>query len=305
MEELVKEYKINLDLIKKTETPQIQVKKTDFNSILFQFVITDDGRIVDLTDCAVDLSVLKPSGLTVYQNCEIVDALDGSCEVFLTNQAYLETGIHSGELVITKNERISVTRSFEYFSLNTIFNDNTLESANDWETLHAILLQSGLKPLTGEGTPKGIVKPEYEGQLYLDTLNNLMFYSLDLTNESWFPFGTGSGGGGGPTYWNDILSKPDTFTPSAHEHEIAQITGLTEILDTIEKTEGLQGPAGPQGPQGLQGIQGPKGDKGEQGLQGLQGLQGPKGDKGDTGAKGLQGIAGPEGPTGPTGPKRG
>ena len=73
---------INLDLIKKTEIPPIEVKRTDFNSILFHFVITDDGRIVDLTDCQVTLTILKPSGLTVYQDCEIVDPLDGECEVF-------------------------------------------------------------------------------------------------------------------------------------------------------------------------------------------------------------------------------
>ena len=246
------------------------------------------------------LSVLKPSGLTVFQDCVITDALDGSCEALLNNQAYLETGMHSGELVITKGETQSTTRQFEYFSLNTIMNDQTLESSNDWESLHTLLLRAGLKPITGEGSPNGIIQPEYEGQIYLDTLNNLMFYALDLTIDGWHPFGTGQGGGGGPTYWADIISKPLTFAPSAHNHPILEITGLTEALDTIEKTEGPQGPAGPQGPQGLQGIQGPKGDTGNQGLQGLQGLQGPKG---DTGERGLQGIAGPEGPQGLTGPK--
>ena len=157
-------------------------------------MITDGGRIINLTDCQVVLTILKPSGLTVYQDCEIVDPLDGECEVLLNNQAYLETGIHSGELVITKGELISVTRLFEYFSLNTISNDNTLESSNDWEVLHTILLNSGLKPLLGENTPNGIVEPDYKGQIYLDTLNNLMFYASDLTVDSWHPFGTGTGG---------------------------------------------------------------------------------------------------------------
>jgi hypothetical protein len=306
MEEILKQFQINLDLTKKTEIQPIQIKQSDFNTVIFEFVLTDDGRIIDLTGSSVQLAVLKPSGLTVYQDCVITDALDGACEAILNNQAYLETGTHSGELVITKDSLISVTRPFEYLSLSTIMNDNTLESSNDWETLHTILLRAGLKPITGEGSPNGIVQPEYEGQIYLDTLNNLMFYALDLANTSWHPFGTGQGGAGGPIYWDDVLSKPATFTPSAHEHGMIQITGLTEALDTIEKMEGPQGPAGPQGLQGLQGlqgIQGPKGDKGDQGLQGLQGLQGPKGDTGLQGLQGLQGIAGPEGPMGPTGPK--
>jgi hypothetical protein len=304
----MKEFQINLDLIKKTEIPPIQVKRTDLNNILFQFVLTDNGLIVDLTDSIVRLSVLKPSGLTVFQDCVITDALDGSCEALLNNQAYLETGMHSGELVITKGETQSTTRQFEYFSLNTIMNDNTLESSNDWETLHTILLNSGLKPLLGENTPNGIVEPDYKGQIYLDTLNNLMFYAFDLTVNSWSPFGTGSGGegGGGPVYWADILSKPLTFVPSNHDHGMLEITGLTEALDTIEKMEGPQGPAGPQGLQGLQGLQGipgPKGDKGDKGDQGLQGIAGPKGNTGDIGPAGEQGPIGLTGPEGPIGPK--
>ena len=257
-----------------------------------------------MTGSEVRLSVLKPSGLTVFQDCVITDALNGRCEVLLTNQAFIEAGAHTGELVAVKGEIISITRSFEFVSLTAITNDQALESSNDWEALHTILLRAGLKPLTGEGSPNGIEQPEYEGQIYLDTLNNLMFYALDLTNTSWQPFGTGQGGdGGGPVYWANILSKPDTFAPSAHEHAILEITGLTEALDTIEKTPGPTGPAGPKGdtglqgpagPQGLQGVQGPKGDTG------LQGLQGPKG---DTGEKGLQGVTGPEGPAGLQGPK--
>ena len=213
MEDLIKEFQINLDLTKKTEIPPIEVKRTDFNNVFFHFVVTDNGRIVDLTDCQVTLTILKPSGLTVYQDCEIVDPLDGECETLLSNQAYLETGIHSGELVITKGELVSVTRLFEYYTLNTIANDNTLESSNDWQALHTILLRSGLKPLLGEKRPNGIVEPDYKGQIYLDTVNNLMFYASDLTVDSWHPFGTGSAKVEQAVlvYWNDILSKPLGF----------------------------------------------------------------------------------------------
>ena len=173
--------------------------------------------------------------------------------------------------MITKGELVSVTRLFEYFSLNTISNDNTLESSNDWEALHTILLHSGLKPLLGENTPNGIVEPDYKGQIYLDTLNNLMFYASDLTMDSWHPFGTGTGGAGGPVYWNDILSKPLAFLPTNHDHGMSEITGLIETLDTLEKMEGPQGPQGEQGPQGLTGLQGPAGENGLTGPEGPQG----------------------------------
>lgn len=39
----------------------------------------------------------------------------------------------------------------------------------------------------------------------------------------------GAGRSAGAT-WNDLTGKPDTFPPSAHSHDIANITGLTDAL---------------------------------------------------------------------------
>ena len=38
------------------------------------------------------------------------------------------------------------------------------------------------------------------------------------------------GGGGGSSAWGDITGKPSSFPPSAHEHEIADVTGLAAAL---------------------------------------------------------------------------
>lgn len=37
-------------------------------------------------------------------------------------------------------------------------------------------------------------------------------------------------GAGGDTTWNDVAGKPDTFPPKAHEHQVADVTGLAGIL---------------------------------------------------------------------------
>lgn len=43
---------------------------------------------------------------------------------------------------------------------------------------------------------------------------------------------SGSGSGSGDVYWGNILNKPSSFTPSTHQHLIADITNLQTTLDT-------------------------------------------------------------------------
>lgn len=38
-------------------------------------------------------------------------------------------------------------------------------------------------------------------------------------------------GGGGPSSWDELTGKPDSYPPSAHGHEIVDIEGLTDALD--------------------------------------------------------------------------
>ena len=124
---------------------------------------------------------------------------------------------------------MSVTRSFEYVSLNAIIDDETLESANDWQAFHDILIRNDLRPIPGVGNPNGVVTPEYPGQTYLDTEGKVMFFALSLENTSWNPYGTGEGGSGGPVYWDTILSKPIEFPPSAHEHPMEKLQALQKL----------------------------------------------------------------------------
>lgn len=306
MADLIKNFLITLDLTEETTKPPVKIKRSDLNTVRFDFIVTDLNVPIDLTGAKVRLSVLKPSGMTVFQDCTITDPLDGECQVILSNQAFVEIGIYTGELVITKDYQTSVTRIFEYESLSTIVNDERLGSANDWQAIHNILMRNDLRPILGEGNPNGAQTPEYEGQTYLDTIGKVMFFALSMENTSWTPYGTGEGGGG-PVYWESILSKPIAFTPSTHEHDMIDITGLNDALNSIELTEGPQGPQGPQGIQGPIGPEGPQGPIGLTGATGLQGLKGdtgeigPQGLKGDTGATGPAGLDGPEGPQGPQG----
>lgn len=52
-----------------------------------------------------------------------------------------------------------------------------------------------------------------------------------------FPRVAGGGDGGGSVAWDDVTGKPSTFTPSAHTHQIAEVTGLQARLDEADGTK--------------------------------------------------------------------
>lgn len=209
------------------------MKESDLNSVKFTFHITDDGSVVDLTGTTCRLAVAKPSGLSVFQDCTITDAISGICEIVLTNQAYAEIGNYTAELVIISGDITAITRSFTYTSLNAILDDGSLVSQNDWQAIHDLLLNTDLRPILGTNSPNGVVTPEYVGQTFLDTMAMTMYYSTTLLNDSWVTFGTGGGQQAGSVNWTDVLNKPTTFTPSAHTHLWADITDKpTEFAPT-------------------------------------------------------------------------
>ena len=80
---MVKTFDILLDLEKELYSPSsllFSISRNDFNSVQLNFVITQDGTPIDLSNKTVELAVKKPSGLTVYQACEITSAQEGKAQ---------------------------------------------------------------------------------------------------------------------------------------------------------------------------------------------------------------------------------
>jgi hypothetical protein len=222
---IIKEYQITLDLIRNQQlNPTIQIKESDLNSVNFAFTLMDDGAVIDLTGSTVRLAVKKPSGLTVIQDCELTDPVAGACGLTLDNQAYIEIGNHTAELIISNGDIVSVSRSFVYTSLDAIMDDATLESQNEWQSFQEILNNADKRPILGHGSPNNAVMPEYQGQEYLDTDAMAMYFASTVAIDSWRSFssgGTDTGGGTvttGSVYWADVLDKPTVFPPAAHTH---------------------------------------------------------------------------------------
>ena len=213
---MVKTFDILLDLEKELYSPSsllFSVSRNDFNTVQLNFVITQDGTPVDLTNKTVELAVKKPSGLSIYQACEITSAKEGKAKLALNQQAYIEYGIYTAEVYIRDANQLAVTNPFWYQSRTPIFNDTTeeaIQSSNDWSALQEALFAYDLRPKIIEGFPT--ITPEYIGQMAFDKLNKITYIASDLTSNSWVTFGTGEGGGGGG---NDTIfgDNPLNFTP--------------------------------------------------------------------------------------------
>ena len=213
---MVKTFDILLDLEKELYSPSsllFSISRNDFNSVQLNFVITQDGTPIDLANKTIELAVKKPSGLTVYQACEITNAQQGKAKLDLNQQAYIEYGIYMAEVYVRDTNQLAVTSPFWYQSRTPIFNDTTeeaIQSSNDWSALQEALFAYDLRPQITEGFPT--ITPEYIGQMAFDRLNKITYIASDLTSTSWRTFGAmeGEGGGGNDTIFGD---NPLNFTP--------------------------------------------------------------------------------------------
>lgn len=256
---MLKTFEIILDVEKELYTPStilFSISTNDLETVELNFLIQQDGAAMNLTGNTVELAIKKPSGLTVYQECEIVDAAGGEARTILSLQSYNEYGINTAEIYIRNLDQLAVTSRFYYSSVEAIMNDETLESTNDWSAFLEVLFSYDKKPLVFEGVP--VALPEYIGQMAVDTVGRRAFIAYDLTETGWQLIAAAEGGGGGLVYWTDILNKPLTFAPAAHTHdeyltpaegallyqplgeggapaehthEIADVVGLTAALD--------------------------------------------------------------------------
>jgi baseplate upper protein BppU/tail fiber-like repeat protein/tail-like repeat protein len=229
---MIKTFNITLDIEKELYSPLFSlfvVSEMDLDSVDLLFQINQEDQHLDLTGTTVELAIKKPSGLTVYQECEISNAPEGEAVVRLSLQSYNEFGTYTAELYIRNADQLAVTCPFYYSAREAVMNDQSIESTNDWSALQEALFSMDKKPVLTDGVPTFI--PEYVGQMAFDETGKRAFISNGLTAESWQLLAAGEGGGGGIVYWADVIGKPLTFSPSAHEHIIAEITGLQAALD--------------------------------------------------------------------------
>ncbi|WP_057912992.1 BppU family phage baseplate upper protein [Peribacillus muralis] len=126
---------ITVDTIKHITNPIYTVKTNDLNSVKFFITITQDSIPLNLTGAAIRIVYKKPDKSVFFQECTILDAINGSCSVLVDTQAYSISGTYRAEIMIHYDSNIVlITNGFKYISKKGILNTEII-STNQFELM--------------------------------------------------------------------------------------------------------------------------------------------------------------------------
>lgn len=123
-------------------TDIVTAKQNDANSRFLDVYLYDAGKPIDLTGNEVRIYMRKPDGQEIFNNGEITDATAGRCQFELTSQALAAYGVLFAEISIWKdNVEILTTQTFHIFIAESIRDDDSIESSNEYGAL-VVLFQN-------------------------------------------------------------------------------------------------------------------------------------------------------------------
>src|SRR3954463_3705186 len=96
------------------------VSSNDIDSVELEFEITQDEQPFDLTGKTLQLAIQNPSRQVVYFALDSVSDIEGKASARLSQNAYLEEGIHISEVYITDVDQTIVTSPFYFNSWKSI-----------------------------------------------------------------------------------------------------------------------------------------------------------------------------------------
>lgn len=148
-------------------TDIVTAKQNDANSRFLDVYLYDAGKPIDLTGNEVHIYMRKPDKTEIFNNGEITDATAGRCQFELTSQALAAYGVLFAEISIWKdNVEILTTQTFHIFIAESIRDDDSIESSNEYGAL-VVLFQNLYQSLDlmkdmldNFGTP-GAIAEEY------------------------------------------------------------------------------------------------------------------------------------------------
>lgn len=123
-------------------TDIVTAKQNDANSRFLDVFLYDAGKPIDLTGNEVRIYMRKPDKTEIFNNGEITDATAGRCQFELTSQALAAYGVLFAEISIWKdNVEILTTQTFNIFIAESIRDDESIESSNEYGAL-VVLFQN-------------------------------------------------------------------------------------------------------------------------------------------------------------------
>lgn len=153
---------IPLTIDKENFTPIIAKQFDTGRYLLFQ--ILDNGATYDLTGKTVKIHSIKKDGTLIFNNLKIIDAKRGICELKLTSQLTIFTGILTLDLRIYEGiESISLI-PFRIDIKESINQEGAIESTNEFSAL-TLALADVQKWATFFETESGLIEEKYTVRL--------------------------------------------------------------------------------------------------------------------------------------------
>lgn len=256
---------ITLDLAHPERTFREELKRGDRDSHMLLVTLVENGTLFDLTDCFVDLKVVKPDDTRVFVDCGI---LEGKAVVVLPRQVSACVGEANAELAITDNNGMYLSSPTFFFNVtDETYEEDPMVSEDDLEGFRTYLARASEQAEAAKGSAEEVKRR-------VESLKNIKAGTVT----------TGS---------------PGTMAAAAVVHNETE-TLLNLTIPRGDKGEqgdkgdkGEKGDTGPRGPQGIKGPAGVQGAKGDTGPQGPQGIQGEQGETGPAGPRGESGVTVP------------
>lgn len=160
---LDKIFNVILDLsdTNKSKIPQIIFNKNDRNTSIMAIKLNNNGSSVDLTGKSIDIFIQKPDNTKVFNKMQMVNTQEGVLFIELPTQSLTAAGICTVELRIQQDQEVRIPASFNYTVLDSIIDDNAIESSNEFSALTQRIeevnkiIQEGFEAIEGPPGPKG------------------------------------------------------------------------------------------------------------------------------------------------------
>jgi len=116
-------YKVTLD-IKQRSLLHINFVQNDSDSSILEFIITDNGTVVNITGQTISITFLKPDNNIVVQDStngvNILDGANGRLECVLKSQSLSTSGIVKTEISFTNGTKKLRIKSFNINVIESI-----------------------------------------------------------------------------------------------------------------------------------------------------------------------------------------
>lgn len=137
---MYKLFNVTLDTEITVVNPLFSINTNDLNTPKIMFTVNQSNTPINLTNATVRIAIVKPDGQRIFQECTVVDAEQGVCEVPLHMQAYSVVGTYAAELMIYYDtDIVSVTSRFSYSVMKALLDDASLESNSEFQAITALV----------------------------------------------------------------------------------------------------------------------------------------------------------------------